>query len=98
MAKLYPLILVSTVRYAAGGVMVWHVFFCHYLDPIPIEHQLKSTAYLFIVVDHVHLFNTGVVVSVSEFYGFVANRFIKLRCRFCKRTMKLRELEIDSSL
>ncbi len=47
--------LVSTVQ--AGGGGVGNIFL------VPIEHRLNSTAYLSIVVDHVHPFMTTVCPS-----------------------------------
>ncbi len=51
-----------------GGVMVWGIFSWHTLGTlVPIEHRLNATAYLSIVVDHVHPFMTTVYPS-SEGY------------------------------
>ncbi len=56
-----PFCLVSTVQAAGGGVMVWGIFSWHTLGLlVPIEHRLNTTAYLSIVVDHVHPFMTTV--------------------------------------
>ncbi len=57
-----PSFLVSTVQAGGGGgVMVWGIFSWHTLDPLlQIEHRLNATAYLSIVVDHVHPFMTTV--------------------------------------
>ncbi len=55
-----PFCLVSTVQAGGGGVM-WDIFSWHTLGPlVPIEHRLNATAYLSIVVDHVHPFMTTV--------------------------------------
>ncbi len=56
-----PSCLVSTVQAGGGGVMVWGIFSLHTLGLlVPIEHRLNATAYLSIVVDHVHPFMTTV--------------------------------------
>jgi len=52
-----PSCLVTTVQAAAGGVMIWGMFFWHTLGPIvPIGHRLNAMAYLSIVSDRVHPF------------------------------------------
>ncbi len=59
-----PSCLVSTVQAGGDGVMVRWIFSWHTLGPlVPIEHQLNTTAYLSIVVDHVHPFMTTVYPS-----------------------------------
>ncbi len=48
-------------RPGGGGVMVWGIFSWQTLGPlVPIDHCLKTTAYLRIVADHVHPFMTTV--------------------------------------
>ncbi len=59
-----PSCLVSLVQAGGGGVMVWGIFTWHTLGPlVPIEHRLNTTAYLSIVVDHVHPFMITVYPS-----------------------------------
>ncbi len=64
-----PSCLVSTVQAGGGGVMVWRIFSWHTLCPlVPIEHRLNATAYLSIVVDHVHPFMTTVYPSSDGYF------------------------------
>ncbi len=52
---------------AAGGVMVGGIFSWHTLGTlVPIEHRLNATAYLSIVVVHVHSFRTTVYDSLTH--------------------------------
>ncbi len=67
-----PSCLVSMVQAAGGGgggVIVWGIFSWHTLGPlVPIEHRLNATAYLSIVVDHVHPFMTTVYPSSDDYF------------------------------
>ncbi len=64
-----PPCLVSMVQAGVGGVMVWGIFSWHNLGPlVPIEHRLNTTAYLSIVVDHVHPFMTTVYPSSDGYF------------------------------
>ncbi len=64
-----PSCIVSTVQAGGGGVMVWGIFYWHTLGPlVPIEHSLNATAYLSIVVDHVHPFLTTVYLSSDGYF------------------------------
>ncbi len=61
MISMDPSCLVSTVQAAGGGIMVSGIFSWHIFGPlVPIENRLNATAYLSIVVDHVHPFMTTV--------------------------------------
>ncbi len=64
-----PSCVVSTVQAGGGGVRVWGIFSQHTLGPlVPIEHRLNATAYLSIVVDHVHPFMTTVYPSSDDYF------------------------------
>ncbi len=54
---------------AAGGVMVWGIFYWHTLGPLlPFKHCLNTTIYLSIVADHVHPFMTTVYPSSDGYF------------------------------
>ncbi len=64
-----PSCLVSMVQAGGGGVMVWGIFSWHTLGLLVlIEHRLNATAYLSIVVDHVHPFMTTVYPSSDVYF------------------------------
>ncbi len=53
------------VQAAGGGVMVGEIFSWNTLGTlVPIEHRFNTTAYLSIVVVHVHSFRTTVYDSL----------------------------------
>ncbi len=61
--------IVSTVQAGGGGLMVWVIFSWLTLGPlVPIVHRLNATAYLSIVVDHVHPFMTSVYPSYDGYF------------------------------
>ena len=64
-----PSCLVSTVQTGGGGVMVWGILSRHTLGPlVPLEHRLNATAYLSIVIAHVHPFMTTVYPSSDGYF------------------------------
>ena len=57
------------VQASCGGVMGWGIFSFHTWGPlVSIEHCLNATAYLAIVVDHVHPFMTAMYPSSDGFF------------------------------
>ncbi len=75
-----PSCLVSTVQVGGGGVMVWGIFFWHTLGPlVPIEHHLNTTAWLSIVVDHVHPFMTTVYHLLMTTSSRIMHNVTKLK-------------------
>ncbi len=63
-----------------GGVMVWVMFSWHTLGPfVPIEHCLNATAYLSIVVDHVHSFMTTVYHLLMTTSSRIMHHVTKLK-------------------
>ncbi len=64
-----PSCLVSAVQAGGGRVMVYGIYSWHTLGPlVQIEHRLNATAYLSIVVDHVHPFMTTVYPSSDGYF------------------------------
>ncbi len=61
-----PSCLVSMVQAGGGGVMMQRDIFLAHL--VPLEHCLNATAYLSIIVDHVHPFMTTVYPSSDSFF------------------------------
>ncbi len=75
-----PYCLVSTVQAGGGGVIVRGIFYWHTLSPlVPIEHRLNTTAYLSIVVDHVHPFMTAVYPSSEATSSRIMHHVTKLK-------------------
>ncbi len=79
-----PSCLVSMVQAGGGGgggvvMMVWRIFSWHTLGPlVPIEHCLNATAYLSIVVDHVHPFMTTVYPSSDATSSRIMHHLTKI--------------------
>ncbi|KAI5609647.1 hypothetical protein C0J50_5858, partial [Silurus asotus] len=64
-----PSCLLSPVQAGGGGVMVWGIFSWHTLGAlVPIEHCVNATAYMSIVVDHVHPFMSTVYPSSDGYF------------------------------